>query len=168
MFFYDDLVKKIENKKIKLKNSYSYGLNFRRKAIWLLTGIPLLLMGIFEIYLYFNLEEGGSNGLLFLAAFVTFLGFYNIKMAYDYNLKVDFEKGHLKNKNVDIRLEDVEEVELSRIVPPGSKKLEACISIITKDKKQIIIPLIMKNRVEFAAVLKEYFNEKFKIIKSED
>ena len=167
MFFYDDLVKKIENKKVVLEDKYSFGLNLRKKAIWLLTGIPLLLMGIFEIYLYFNLEEN-STALLLVAAFVIFLGTYNIRMAYGYNLKIDFREGHLKNKDIDISLGDVEEVELSKIVPPGSKRMEACISIITKDRKQVIIPLIMRKRVEFVAVLRAYYQEKFKIVKSED
>jgi hypothetical protein len=48
---------------------------------------------------------------------------------------------------------------------PGTKRLEACVSIITEDKKNYIIPLIMQNKLEFACVIKKILGSKFTVIK---
>jgi hypothetical protein len=53
------------------------------------------------------------------------------------------------------------------MVIPNTKKIEACLDIITTEKKQYIIPLVMNKKIEFCAILRELEREKFKIIKDD-
>jgi hypothetical protein len=163
MLFYDDFIKKIRDVKIQLKDKYSYGLNIRKKIVWLGTGIPITLIGGFQMWMLKN-NGGSSTGYLFSLLMILF-GIYNIKMAFSYRITIDTVTKKLKNKQIEIDLDKVKLVELRKMVAPKSKKLEACLDIITHDKKQIILPLIMNNKVEFVAVIKEITGDKFEIIK---
>ena len=70
----------------------------------------------------------------------------------------------LINKQFTIELDKVKLIELRKMVAPKSKKMEACLDIITHDKKQIILPLIMNNKLEFTSVIREIVADKFVII----
>ncbi|RUA08086.1 MAG: hypothetical protein DSY38_02110 [Fusobacteria bacterium] len=163
MLFYDDFIKKLNDTTITLKNKYSYGLNFTKKIVWLGTGIPISLIGGFQLWV---LKTNNGNPIGYVIALLMLLfGIYNIKMAFSYKINIDAENKKLINKQFTIELDKVKLVELRKMVAPKSKKLEACLDVITHDKKQIIIPLIMNNKLEFTAVIKEITKDKFVIIK---
>ena len=163
MLFYDDFIKKIENTNITLRDKYNYGLNFTKKIVWLGTGIPIALIGAFQLWV---LKNNGGNPIGFiLSGLMLLFGIYNIKMAFSYKITIDNIDKKLINKQMTIELDKVKLVELRKMVAPKSKKLEACLDIITHDKKQIILPLIMNNKVEFTSVIREIVGNKFEIIK---
>ena len=163
MLFYDDFIKKLNNTTVTLKNKYSYGLNFTKKIVWLGTGIPISLIGGFQLWV---LKTNNGNPIGYVIAILMLLfGIYNIKMAFSYKINIDTQNKKLINKQFIIELDKVKLVELRKMVAPKSKKLEACLDVITHDKKQIIIPLIMNNKLEFTAVIRDITKDKFVIIK---
>ncbi|MCK5780468.1 MAG: hypothetical protein KAH04_05575 [Psychrilyobacter sp.] len=163
MLFYDDFIKKINSTNIILKENYTYGLNFTKRIVWLGTGIPIASIGFFQIWV---LTENNSSLVGYLLSLIMVLfGLYNLKMAFSYKTKIDVTNKTITNKKLIIELDKVKLVELRKMVAPGSKKLEACLDIITHDKKQIILPLIMNNKLEFTLVIKEITGKNFNIIK---
>ncbi len=163
MLFYDDFIKKLNNTNVVLKDRYKYGLNFTKKIVWLGTGIPISLIGGFQLWV---LKTNGGNPIGYILALLMVLfGLYNLKMSYSYKIEIDVVNKKLINKQFTIELDKVKLIELRKMVAPKSKKLEACLDIITHDKKQIILPLIMNNKLEFTSVIKEIVSDKFVIIK---
>ena len=162
MIFFDGFIKKIEKKEVNLVGRHSFSLELSKKMTWLGTGIPLLLMGFFQGYTGYAM---GMKVAYFIFAIVLIgLALYHFKMAFSYKLVIDFEKGTLKNDKLDLRLEEIDTATLKRMVAPGSKKLQACIDIITVDRKEIIIPLIMSKKVEFVAILRKHLQRNFSVI----
>lgn len=162
MLFFDDFIKKVEKKEVVLSGKYSFGLEFKKKLTWLATGIPLILMGLFQGYTGYQMEK---IPYYIFALVLLGLGAYHFKMAFSYKIVIDFDKGTLKNDKLDLKLNEIDTATLKRMVAPGSKRLQACIDVITVDRKEIIVPLIMTNKVEFTAVIRKQLREKFKIIK---
>ncbi len=163
MLFFDEFVKKIEKKDMALVGRYSFGLEFKKKVTWLATGIPLLLMGLFQAYTGY--EMGNKPAYYIFAVVLAGLGIYHFKMAFSYRVIIDFDKGTLKNDKLNLKLEEIDTAVLKRMVAPGSKKLQACIDVITVDRKEIIIPLIMGKKADFAALLRKHLQGKFSVIK---
>lgn len=162
MLFFDEFIKKIEMKEVALSGKYSYSLEFKKKLNWLATGVPLILMGIYQGYTGYQLNK---MPYYIFAIVLIVLGLRHFKMAFSYKIEIDFDNGTLKNDKLDLKLADIESATLKRMVAPGSKRLQACIDVITVDRKEIIIPLIMTNKVEFTAAIKKQLNRNFKVIK---
>jgi len=163
MLFYDDFIKKVNSTNINLKENYTYGLNFTKRIVWLGTGIPISLIGFFQLWVLS--QKNGSPVGYILSSLMVLFGLYNLKMAFSYKIKIDVTNKKLVNKKFIVELDKVKLVELRKMVAPGSKKLEACLDIITHDKKQIILPLIMNNKLEFTSVIKNITGNNFSIIK---
>lgn len=162
MLFYDEFIKKVSSEKITLKENYSFGLNFRKILVRLGTGIPITLIGGFQLWSATKLPNPSVLYYL-LSSILIIFGLITIKGIFDYKIKISGTI--LYNKNISIDLSSVKLVELRKMVAPKSKKLEACLDIITHDKKQIILPLLMGNKLEFTLVVKELTKDKFSIIK---
>lgn len=162
MLFYDDFIKKLNNTNLVLKDKYKYGLNFTKKIVWLGTGIPVTLIGGFQLWVLKN--NGGNPIGYILSLLMVLFGLYNLKMSCAYKIEIDVVNKKLINKQFTIELDKVKLIELRKMVAPKSKKMEACLDIITHDKKQIILPLIMNNKLEFTSVIREIVGDKFVII----
>lgn len=162
MLFYDDFIKKLNNTNLVLKDKYKYGLNFTKKIVWLGTGIPVTLIGGFQLWVLKN--NGGNPIGYILSLLMVLFGLYNLKMSCAYKIEIDVVNKKLINKQFTIELDKVKLIELRKMVAPKSKKMEACLDIITHDKKQIILPLIMNNKLEFTSVIREIVADKFVII----
>lgn len=161
MFLYENLKKKIENSKLELKKEYKYGLDFRRTFIWGITGGTMLILCIF-----FIVTEWPKNGFNFftLVAIITgIMGFSFVMVLFNYKISLNIEKGKLVYKSTEIMFEEIETAVLRRSTLPGKTKRMIYIDIITKDRIQAIIPMIMSRKWEFGAVLKTLLNEKFSI-----
>ena len=163
MLFYDDFIKKLNNTNVVLKDHYKYGLNLAKKLVWLGTGIPITLIGGFQLWV---LKTNGGNPIGYILSLLMVLfGLYNLKMSCSYKIEIDITNKKLINKQFTIELDKVKLVELRKMVAPKSKRLEACLDIITHERKQIILPLIMNNKLEFTSVIREIVSDKFVIIK---
>ncbi|WP_372713330.1 hypothetical protein [Ilyobacter sp.] len=163
MIFFDDFIKKVEKKDLPLNGKYSFGLEIKKIIVWLGTGVPLMLLGAYQAA--FGYTQGMKIGYLILGIVLFILGIGHLWLAFSYRISVDFQKNVLKNKKVNISLDEIEKCTMSKMVAPGGKKLQTCMEIITKDKVKVIIPLIMRNKINFAALLRKKLENKFEIIK---
>ncbi|BDU50472.1 hypothetical protein [Haliovirga abyssi] len=156
--FYERFKEKIKKYDLKEKKIYKYGINFRRKFIWFISGFNLLFVGLFFFYQNLKLKD---NFQFLMSGFFIFVGGVFIYMMMEYKISIDIVNEKLKYKKMEIELKDIEKITLRRMVPTGGKNIEKCIDIITKEKKQYIIPLIMSKSVEFVAVLRKKYSKKF-------
>ncbi|WP_319202841.1 hypothetical protein [uncultured Ilyobacter sp.] len=163
MIFFDDFIKKVEKKDLPLDGKYSFGLEIKKIVVWLGTGIPLMLLGAYQFALGYT--QGMKIGYIIFGVVLFILGLGHLWLAFSYKISVDFQKNSLKNKKVDIVLDEIENCTMSKMVAPGGKKLQTCVEIITKDKVKVIIPLIMRNKINFAALLRKKLGNKFEIIR---
>ncbi len=163
MLFFDDFAKKVETKDFPLEGKYSFGLELKKIIVWLGTGIPLMLLGAYQVALGYT--EGMKIGYIILGVVLFILGLVHIWLAFSYRISINFKNNILKNKKVVISLDEVENCVMSKMIAPGGKKLQTCVEIITSDKRRIVIPLIMGKKVQFAALLRKRFQDKFEIIR---
>lgn len=163
MFFYEDLVKKVNESRLELsKERYKYGLNFRYKLSKLGTGVPLAMIGA---YYSFELITKGATLYALIGLLILMSGVVLIRAPFKYKMEIDLSEKKIRNQNAEFEIEMIKSAELKKMAAPGTKRLEACVSIITEDKKNFIIPLIMQNKLEFVCVIKSLLGEKFKAIK---
>jgi hypothetical protein len=163
MIFFHDFIKKVETKDFPLEGKYSFGLELKKIIVWMGTGVPLVLMGAYQMALSYT--KGMKVGYAIFGTILFILGVVHFWLAFSYKISIDFENNILKNKKINVSLDEIEKCVMSKIVTPGGKKLQTCIEIITNDKRKIIIPLIMGKKVKFAALLRKRYQGKFEIIK---
>lgn len=163
MVFYEDLVKKVQGSDIELsKEKYKYGLNIRYKLSKLGTGVPLTLIGL---YYSFELITKGATLYSLIGVLIFMSGIVLVRAPFKYKMEIDLNEKKIRNQNSEFEIEMIKSAELKKMAAPGTKRLEACVSIITEDKKNYIIPLIMHNKVEFASVIKKLLGAKFTVVK---
>ena len=92
-----------------------------------------------------------------------FLGLKQLKTTFSYKIIVDTEKKILNGEKIILSLADIESCTLEE--RKIGKNLQVVLDIITLDRKQIIIPLYMKNKERFVLVMRLLLNEKFFIKK---
>lgn len=162
MFFYDDFVKKIDGN-IKGTGVEKFGLEAKRGAMWLGTGIPFFVAGALEIYISYN--KNFSKYDLLVGIIFLFLSLRHLKLYFSYKIVLDFNEKKLKSKDIEFNFKDVRSCTLKEQVIGKRKKQEAVLDIVTNDGKQIIIPLMMSNKLRFANLIKSEIGNKFKIEK---
>lgn len=161
MFFYEDFIKKVEKANAEPKDINRYGLEVRRIIVWLSTGIPLLLLGIYQGYMGY-IDNMKLIYLIFAAIFI-FLGLKHFKTIFDYKIILNNKEQRFIGKGVDLKYSDIASCTLRENLV--GKKVEVVVDIITVEKKQIIVPLMMSKKVEFVAILKKELGNRFSIIK---
>lgn len=165
MFFFDDFVKKVEKKEVKEKRVRKYRVEMRRMIMFLGTGIPLLLIGAFQGYIGYVGMEGKKNfiqigiGLVFI-----FLGLKNLKTMFDFKITLDEINGKVYGQGLDLNFTDIQSCELKEGVA-GKGRIQTILRIVTKEKKEIIIPLMMNKKIEFVAIFRKTLGERFYIVK---
>ena len=98
MLFYEDLVKKIETGKIEdIKKIEKFGLNKAKNISGYGIAIPLILIGLFEVYSYTIYHKWY---LLLIGALFFALGLKQAKTVFTYSIKVDTEAKNIKFKNL--------------------------------------------------------------------
>ena len=161
MLFYEDLVKKIETGKIEdIKKIEKFGLNKAKNISGYGIAIPLILIGLFEVYSYTIYHKWY---LLLIGALFFALGLKQAKTVFTYSIKVDTEARNIKFKNLNLNFDDVESGALKEM--KLGKKVLTVIDMITNDKKQIVIPLFMAKQIRFILLIKEILAERFSIKK---
>ena len=97
MLFYEVLVKKIEMGKIEdIKKIEKFGLNKARNILGYGIAIPLILFGLFEVYLY-TIHHKWL--LLLIGAPFCAIGLKQVKTVFTYSIKVDTEAKNIIFKN---------------------------------------------------------------------
>ena len=161
MLFYEDLVRKIEEEKIEdIKKIEKFGLNATRNLVGYGIAIPLVLIGLFEIYSYTIYHKWYLLliGIIFLG-----IGLKQFKTVFTYSYIIDTETKVLKFKKLNLQLDNVQSGTLKEM--KLGKKVIPTIDMITNDKKQVIIPLYMAKQERFILLIKKILNERFSIKK---
>lgn len=161
MLFYEYLVKKIETGKIEdIKKIEKFGLDKVKNISGYGIAIALILIGLFEVYLYTIHHKWY---FLLIGALSFALGLKQAKTVFTYSIKVDTEAKNIKFKNLNLNFDDVESGTLKEM--KLRKKVLPVIDMITKDRKQVIIPLYMDKQERFILLVKEILAERFSIEK---
>ncbi|WP_047396311.1 hypothetical protein [Cetobacterium sp. ZOR0034] len=163
MFFYDDFIKKIAETKIEYKAMRKYSLEAKKLVMWLGTGLPLILIGLLQGYIGYTKDF--SIPYLAIAGLLLFLGLKHLKNIFSYKIVLDCEKKKVLGQGLDLAFEDIESCTLKEGVVGKASRLQVIIRIVTKDKREIIVPLIMGNKIDFICALRDELGEKFSIIK---
>lgn len=166
MVFYEDFIKKVKGKELNVEEKeYSFKANYHRILTNFFIGLPLVLLGFFEMY---ALSKNGFSYRQPLSLLIMFYGLYIIYNAASYKIVLDAKSKILKDKKININLTEVKLCELRKMVAPRGKKLEVCLAFYTEDKKEIILPLIMGRKLDFVVILKKLLGERFEIIEEKD
>ena len=161
MLFYEDLVRKIEEEKIEnIKKIEKFGLNGTKSLGGYGIGIPLILIGLFEVYSYTVYHKWYLLliGIIFLG-----IGLKQLKTVLTYSYVVDTETKNLKFGKLDLQFDNVQSGVLKEM--KLGKRVTPVIDMITNDKKQIVIPLFMGRQERFVLLIKEILAERFSIKK---
>ena len=160
--FYESFIKKFDLYDLKEKSVYKYSMNLRKKILWTISGVVMLIISLFSFYSFYLKP---SPFVLLMGVVLLFMSGTFIWSMFSYKLTVDKENGVMILKNNEIKIDEIETAVLKLMAPPGKKYLEPCIDVITKEKVRIILPLIMGKKAEFAKLMKELLKEKFSVEK---
>ncbi|MGL4652397.1 hypothetical protein [Cetobacterium sp.] len=164
MFFYDDFIKKIAKTKIEYKPIRKYSLEAKKLIMWLGTGFPLIMIGALQGYIGYT--KGFSIPYIAIAGLLLFLGFKHLKNIFMYKIVLDCEKKKILGQGLDLGFDDVDSCALKEGVVGKASRLQVIIRIVTKDKREIIVPLIMGNKIDFICTLRDELGDRFSIIKA--
>lgn len=159
MLFYEDFKKKINDGNIDLKEKYTFGVSVKKKLIWGFAGIMMIAMGATIGYEAYIKHQG--IGLIILSIIVAFMGSTFIAMISNYKMSIDTVSKKIKHKKAEIEIDNIDTIVCKRMF--SGKKYDICIDILTKDKIEIVIPLIMNRKAEFVLVVKALTGSKFRI-----
>lgn len=161
MLFYEDLVRKIEEEKTEnIKKIEKFGLNGTKSLGGYGIGIPLILIGLFEVYSYTVYHKWYLLliGIIFLG-----IGLKQLKTVLTYSYVIDTETKNLKFGKLNLQFDNVQSGVLKEM--KLGKRVTPVIDMITNDKKQIVIPLFMAKQERFVLLIKEILAERFSIKK---
>lgn len=162
MFFYDDFIKKIDGN-IQGTGKEKFVLDIKKTVVWLGTGVLFLIAGVLQLYIAFQKDFAKTDlavGIIFL-----FLSMRHLKLYFSYNITLDFNEGKLTSKDVTFSFDNVKTCVLREEVIGKKKRMEVVLDILTNDGQQIIIPLMMNNKLRFASLIKNRLGRKFSIQK---
>lgn len=163
MLFYENLIKEIEenkNKNLDLKKMEKFGLNSSKKIGGYGVAIPLIAIGLFQVYSYTVYHKWY---LLVLGMIFFGIGLKQAKTLLTYSIIINTEMMSLKSYKLNILFSNIETAVLKEM--KLGKRVVPVIDMISFDKKQIIIPLYMNKQLRFILVMKELLKEKFSIEK---
>lgn len=163
MFFFDDFIKKINNTKIDYKGIRKFSLEGKKVVMWLGTGVPLILIGLLQGYIGYT--KGFSLPYMGISALMIFLGGKHFKNLFSYKIVIDCDNKTIKGQGLDLSFDDIESCTLKEGVVGKASRLQVMIRIVTKDKREIIIPLIMNKKLIFICTLRDELKERFTIVK---
>ena len=161
MLFYEDLVKKIEEEKIEnIEKIEKFKLNGAKSLVGYGIAIPLILIGLFEIYSYTIYHKWY---LLLIGVIFLGIGLKQFKNVLTYSYIIDSDAKTLKFGKLNLQFDNVQTGTLKEM--KLGKRVTPVIDMITNDKKQIVIPLFMAKQERFVLLIKEILAERFSIKK---
>ena len=161
MLFYEDLVRKIEEEKIEnIEKIEKFKLNGTKSLVGYGIAIPLILIGLFEVYSYTIYHKWY---LLLIGVIFLGIGLKQFKNVLTYSYVVDSDTKTLKFGKLNLQFDNVQTGTLKEM--KLGKKVVTVIDIITNDKKQIVLPLFLAKQIRFILLIKEILAERFSIKK---
>ena len=161
MLFYEDLVRKIEEEKIEnIEKIEKFKLNGAKSLVGYGIAIPLILIGLFEIYSYTVYHKWY---LLLIGVIFLGIGLKQFKNVLTYSYVVDSKAKTLKFGKLNLQFDNVQTATLKEM--KLGRKVVTVIDMITNDKRQIVIPLFMAKQIRFILLIKEILAERFAIKK---
>ena len=161
MLFYEDLVRKIEEEKIEnIENIEKFKLNGAKSLVGYGIAIPLILIGLFEIYSYTIYHKWY---LLLIGVIFLGIGLKQFKNVLTYSYIIDSDAKTLKFGKLNLQFDNVQTATLKEM--KLGRKVVTVIDMITNDKRQIVIPLFMAKQIRFILLIKEILAERFAIKK---
>ena len=122
--------------------------------------IPLILIGLFEIYSYTIYHKWY---LLLIGVIFLGIGLKQFKNVLTYSYVVDSKAKTLKFGKLNLQFDNVQTATLKEM--KLGRKVVTVIDMITNDKRQIVIPLFMAKQIRFILLIKEILAERFSIKK---
>ena len=161
MLFYEDLVRKIEEEKIEnIEKIEKFKLNGAKSLVGYGIAIPLILIGLFEIYSYTIYHKWY---LLLIGVIFLGIGLKQFKNVLTYSYVIETEAKNLKFGKLNLQFDNVQTATLKEM--KLGRKVVTVIDMITNDKRQIVIPLFMAKQIRFILLIKEILAERFAIKK---
>ena len=161
MLFYEDLVRKIEEEKIEnIEKIEKFKLNGAKSLVGYGIAIPLILIGLFEIYSYTIYHKWY---LLLIGVIFLGIGLKQFKNVLTYSYIIDSDAKTLKFGKLNLQFDNVQTATLKEM--KLGRKVVTVIDMITNDKRQIVIPLFMAKQERFVLLLKEILADRFSIKK---
>lgn len=162
MLFYEEFIKKIDGN-IEGSGIEKFGLDMKKTVIWLITGILFFIAGILELYISWKKNFAKTDLIIGIAFLI--LSFRHVRMYLSYKITLDFNERKLKSKGVNFEFKKVKSCVLREQVIGKKKRMEVVLDIVTEEGQEIIIPLMMNNKLRFASLMKNQFGRKFTIEK---
>ncbi|MGL6063617.1 MAG: hypothetical protein ACRC0S_00795 [Fusobacteriaceae bacterium] len=164
MVFYEDFIKKINlNPEKQFKSVEKFSLEFRKKIMWIGTGVPMLLIALYQLYEGYLNDYRVINMLTGIIFF--YIGFKHLKTVFSYKIKIDGISNNIYYEKIVINFDDIESCILKEAKIGKKGLFQVVIDIVTKEGKQFIIPLIMNRKLDFVKILNRKLKNKFKVIK---
>lgn len=163
MLFYEDFVKEIEAKKqeeLTWKETEIFGLEKTKKLGGYGIAIPLTLIAGYEIFAAFYMKQ---YYLIAIALILFYFAYRQYRTMFLYKIKVNTVAKNFVFQQVEIDFESLEKLTL-REAKLG-KKVVTVLDFITKDKKQIVIPMYMERKIFLVRLLEKLLGARFSIKK---
>ena len=161
MLFYEDLVRKIEEEKIEnIEKIEKFKLNGTKSLVGYGIAIPLILIGLFEVYSYTIYHKWY---LLLIGVIFLGIGLKQFKTILTYSYVIDIETKNLKFGKLNLQFDNIQSGTLKEM--KLGKRVVTVIDMITNDRKQIVIPLFMAKQERFVLLIKEILADRFSIKK---
>lgn len=163
MIFYEDFVKKIEElegEDLSFSEIESFGLGKKKKIGGYGIALPLILIACYEIFVAFFLKQ---YYLILIALVLFYFGIRQCRNMWAYRITLDTKEKHLLFQKMDIDLENLSSLQV-REAKIGRKVIPV-LDFITKDKKQMILPMYMENQVFLVRILQKMLGVRFSIQK---
>lgn len=164
MLFYDEFLKKINAEKVvELKDLEIFKIEFKKKLVWLGTGIPIIMIGLYFAFVAYLNGYRAIN--IIFSILLMYMGCKQVMTTFKYDIRIDNKEGKIIYEKMNIYFSEIESCTLRESIVGKKSDYQIILDIITKDQKQYLIPLMMNKKIKFVANVREKLNQKFKIIK---
>lgn len=163
MIFYEDFVKKIEElegEDLSFSEIESFGLGKKKKMGGYGIALPLIFIACYEIFVAFFLKQ---YYLILIALVLFYFGIRQCRNMWTYRITLHTKEKHLLFQKMDIDLENLSSLQV-REAKIGRKVIPV-LDFITKDKKQMILPMYMERQVFLVRILQKMLGARFSIKK---
>lgn len=164
MVFYEDFLKKIKNApEKKYRDVEKFSLEMKRMIMFMGTGIPILLVAIYQLYIGIY---GGVKiinlafGLIFI-----YVAYKQFKIVLNYKLIIDQKNRKIFYDKIEIDMDKITSCTLKEITMGKRAEIQPAVDIVTEGGEQYIIPLMMSRKLDFVLAIKQSMGAKFQIAK---
>lgn len=159
MFFYDEFKKRIKSETVEAKGIHTFGKPLAKKILFILSGSIMVAVGVI---LEIEAAQKQQNIIqMAIPLLFIFMGISFISMINKYRIIVDADTKIIKHPKADINVDNIEKIVCKKMFT--GKKFDVALDIITTDKVELVIPLVMERREHFVLLVKGMTAGKFSI-----